>query len=60
MRLIAAMKSLLDVEASSRKHFVTIEDYLLLKHTDYAMRKMFMLDRRKCFRAPRPHGRERL
>lgn len=53
MRLIAAIKHLLDVEASSRKHFVTIEDYLLLKHTDYAMRKMFLLDRSECFRVLR-------
>ena len=53
MRLIVAMKNLLDVEASSRKHFVTIEDYLLLKHTDYAMRKMFLLDRIECFRVLR-------
>ena len=60
MRLIAAMKSLLDVEASSRKHFVTIrrlsvaETYGLRDAQNVHVGPQEMLSR-----APRPHGRER-
>lgn len=51
MRLIQTMKAMVEVETFSKKRYTTIEDYFLLKGTDYAMRIVFLLKREACFEA---------
>ena len=51
IRLIQTIKAMLDVKTFSKKRYITIEDYLMLKGTDYAMRKIFFLSREACFEA---------